>query len=215
MNWVTVLLCSRTCCCVAACCHYREWAGEAHAVWSKTTRGSCSACWRRAKHRWQRWRPSICPKLVGIMGWSEQILVQSHLLSKVVWRGWVHGWKNSQVDTGAWKATKVDFRSVRTRAWTEHAQPPSKYYATVRSKVRSQFVDFIVSHADASPAHNVSGPVLYHYSGSRYFSWKKLTSVMARWSSLIICHCRRVFLDTAFYKHKACMMNKSHTRIRF
>ena len=54
---------------------------------------------------------------------------------------------------------------------------------------------FLVSY-QMLPLHTMWAGGYYHYSVNRYFSQKKLTSVMARWSSLIVRHCRWVLLDT-------------------
>ena len=53
---------------------------------------------------------------------------------------------------------------------------------------------FLVSH-QVLLLHTMRVGRYYHYSANRYFSRKKLTNVMARWSSLIIRYCRRVLLD--------------------
>ena len=53
---------------------------------------------------------------------------------------------------------------------------------------------FSVSH-QVLPLHTMWASGYYHCLANRYLSWKKLTSVMARWLLLIIYHCRRVLLD--------------------
>ena len=60
--------------------------------------------------------------------------------------------------------------------------------------IRPQFVDFFFSWG-GSPAHTMWAGGYYHYSADRYLSRKMSTSLMARWLSLIIHHCRWVLLD--------------------